>query len=216
MAAGDLCSLAEVRAELELPQSDTTRDSLIEAQIVSLSRAISVYCSREFATLASGSTTRRFELPNGSTFVDLDPYDLRSASPVTVKLNPEETGGGTTLTVTRDYQLTPTQPRDTFMGIRINPEVSGLHNSDTCRNFGYTLVDVTSTQWGFSAVPADVKRSCIVAVAANLDRRLDAFGVTQDLVDPDAGIQPLRAASFAIPTASLAMLAPYRRHVGAF
>lgn len=216
MAAIDLCSLSEVRAELELPASDTTRNTLIEAQITALSRAIGVYCAREFKTEAVGSTTRRFELPNGSTFLDLDPYDLSNASALTVKLNPEETGGGTTLTVTRDYQLTPTQPRDTYMGIRINPEVSGLHNSDTARNFGYTLVDVTSASWGFSAVPADVKRACIVAVAANLDRRLDAFGITQDLVDPDAGIQPLRAASFAIPTASLAMLAPYRRHVGAF
>lgn len=216
MAAIDLCSRSEVRAELELPASDTTRDSLIDAQITALSRAISVYCSREFKTESSGSTTRRFQLAYGSTFLDLDPYDLRSASSLTVKLNPEEAGGGTTLTVTRDYQLTPVQPRDTFMGIRMNPEVSGLHNSDTARNFGYTLVDVTSASWGFSSVPEDVKRACIVAVAANMDRRLDAFGAVQDLVDPDAGIQPLRAASFAIPTASLAMLAPYRRHVGAF
>jgi hypothetical protein len=65
-------------------------------------------------------------------------------------------------------------------------------------------------------VPEDVKRAAILAVAANVDRRLDAFGSVQDLVDTDVGIQPLRAASFAMPTASLALLAPYRRTVGVF
>jgi hypothetical protein len=65
-------------------------------------------------------------------------------------------------------------------------------------------------------VPDDVRRAAIVAVAANMDRRLDAFAATQDLIEGDIGLQPLRAASFALPTASMALLAPYRRTVGAF
>lgn len=216
MAAIDLCSLSEVRAELELPTADTTRDSLISTQITALSRAISIYCAREFKTEANGATTRRFQLPYASLFLDLDPYDLSSTSGLTVTLNPEETGGGTALSATSDFQLQPVQPRNTYMGIAFSADVSGLHVSETARNFGYTLIDVRSSSWGFASVPEDVKRACIVSVAANLDRRLDAFSAAQDLVDPDVGIQPLRAASFAIPTAALAMLAPYRRHVGAF
>jgi hypothetical protein len=131
----------------------------------------------------------------------------------------EDVGGGTQLEQGTDYLAMPygtTNTGGTYTSIQISRDVGQMHAGQDARRFGFTPVTVHSSHWGFLTVPEDVKRAAILAVAANMDRRLDAFGGVQDLVDTDLGIQPLRAASFALPTASLAMLGPYRRTVGAF
>jgi len=211
----DLCTVTDVKTELEV-SSDTTRDAVIQAVITGVSRAIHNMVEREFKTETTGSTTRRFELRVGSLVLNLNPYDLHSTTNLTVALHPETTSP-ITLTITRDYQLQPTQPRDTFQSIRISSQTSNLFTSDTARNFGYTLVDVTSASWGFAKVPEDVRRAAIIATAANLDRRMDAYAlVANELVDVDAGIQPARQPAFSIPMSSMVLLNPYRRQVGAF
>jgi hypothetical protein len=212
----DLVTLADVRRELEMPVSDTTRDDLTQTVITQVSRAIATYCQREFRTSASGSTTRRFRIPAPAYFVDLNPYDLNSAAGLTVVLNPDDSGGGTTLTANTDYRLNPLNPDHTYTSLNISRDVSQIHTGQDARKYGYTIAAITSAAWGFASVPDDVKRAAIIAVAANIDRRLDAFGGVQDLVDSDVGIQPLRAPSFALPTATMALVAPYRRTVGAF
>lgn len=214
MAAIDLCTLADVRAELELPTADTTRDSLISSVITGVSRAIHTYAQREFKTETNGSTTRRFMVPNLSYSVDMAPYDVRSVTSVVIH---PETSSSVTLTATTEYQLHPITLVDTYQTIRISPWVASMHVGDTPRRFGYTLVDVTSAAWGFSSVPDDVKRAAIIATAANIDRRLDAYDTgASDLVVTDIGLQPARTPTFFIPTAALALVGPYRRNVGAF
>jgi hypothetical protein len=212
----DLVTVAEVRAELELPASDTTRDALAQAIITAISRAIHTYTQREFRTTTSGSTTRRFMVPYTSRVIDLNPYDLNSASGLVVVLNPDEASGGTTLTASTQYRLNPVNLTDTYTSITVSGDVSSLHTGQDARRYGYSIAAVTSAAWGFSSVPTDVKRAAIIAIAANMDRRLDGFGGVQDLVESDIGLQPLRAPSFALPTATIALLAPYRRTVGAF
>jgi hypothetical protein len=213
MATIDLCTLADVKTELEI-SSDTSRDSVIESVITGASRAIHRLTEREFKTEAVGSTTRRFELR--SLYLDLNPYDISSTSALTVSLHPE-TATPVSLTATTDFQLQPTTRTTTYQAIRISAETSNLFNSDTARNFGYSLVDVTSASWGFTVVPEDVKRAAVIAVCANLDRRLDAYALAaNELVDIEAGIQPQRQPAFSIPMASMVLLNPYRRQVGAF
>ena len=212
----DLVSLADVRAELEMPVGDVSRDALAQVVITQISRAITTYCQREFRTTTTGTTARRFRVPTSTHLVDLNPYDIHDDGGVTLTINPDDDSGGTTLTVNRDYRLNPTNPTDTFTSISISRDVAQLHTGQDARRFGYTIAVVESPSWGFAAVPDDVRRAAIIAVAANMDRRLDGFGGVQDLVDTDMGLQPLRAPSFALPTASIAMLAPYRRNVGAF
>jgi len=212
----DLVALADVRGELEMPVGDTSRDALAQVVITQISRAITTYCQREFRTATTGTTARRFRVPTGTHLVDLNPYDIHDADGLTLTINPDDDSGGTTLTVNRDYRLNPTNPTDTFTSITISRDVAQLHTGQDARRFGYTIAVVESDEWGFAAVPDDVRRAAIIAVAANMDRRLDGFGGVQDLVDTDMGLQPLRAPSFALPTASIAMLAPYRRNVGAF
>lgn len=219
MATIDLVTLSDVRTELELPVADTSRDTLIGVVITAVSRAIHTYCQREFRTEAANSTaTRKFRIPVGSRLLDLAPYDVHDTASLGVTINVEDAGGGTELTQGRDYLAMPygTTNGGTYTSVEISRDVSELHAGEDARKFGFTPVTVHSSHWGFSTVPEDVKRAAIIAVTANIDRRLDAFGATQDLIETDIGIQPLRAASFALPTASMALLGPYRRTLGAF
>lgn len=215
MAAIDLCTLSDVKTELEVA-SDTSRDTLISAVITGVSRAIHSLCEREFKTEASGSTTRRFEVTDGNYFIDLAPYDLNSSSGLTVTIHPTSTTPYT-LTANTEYLLEPANKVWTYEGIRVSPWVAQMHVGETPRRFGVTLIDVTSASWGFASVPEDVKRAAILSVAANIDRRLDAYGLAaNDLVDMDAGIRPARQPAFSIPMAALVLLNPYRRSAGAY
>lgn len=221
----DLITLADVRTELELPAADTSRDALIGVIITAISRAIHTYCQREFVTEVDGDqhgpkgATRKFRIPVGQYVLDLNPYDIHDTSSLGITINVEDADGGTELEQGRDYLAMPygtTNTGGTYTSVQISTDVAELHSGQDARRFGFTPVTVHSDHWGFETVPEDVKRAAIVAVTANMDRRLDAFAATQDLIEGDIGLQPLRAASFALPTASMALLAPYRRTVGAF
>jgi len=216
----DLITLADVRTELELPAADTSRDTLIGVIITAISRAMHTYCQREFVTEAPSATaTRKFRIPVGQRVLDLNPYEVHNTSSLGVTINVEDADGGTELEQGVDFVAMPygtTNTGGTYTSIQISTDVAELHAGQDARRFGFTPVTVHSQHWGFETVPEDVKRAAIVAVTANMDRRLDAFAATQDLIEGDIGLQPLRAASFALPTASMALLAPYRRTVGAF
>lgn len=208
--AYDLTTLAAVRETLELPSGDTSRDALIGTLIGDMSKAIMREVDREFAP-ATASATRRFRLGANSMVLDLSPYDLRSAT--SVVLNPESPNA-TTLTATTDFQLTPFQPQDgTFLAIRFAVNQPNLHTSDTARDFGYTLVDVTGS-WGFAAVPDDVRRACVIAVTASLRRDITELALAG--IDEPQAIAPEGPATHAIPPASRRIIAPYRRTGGAF
>ncbi len=220
MAAIDLVTLSDVRTELELPAADTSRDALIGVIITAISRAIHTYCQREFVTEAPSATaTRKFRIPVGSYLLDLNPYEVHNTSSLGITINVEDADGGTQLTQGTDFVAMPygtTNTGGTYTSVQISRDVAELHAGQDARRFGFTPVTVHSQHWGFQTVPEDVERAAIIAVTANMDRRLDAFSTAQDLVDTDLGLQPLRAPSFALPTASMALLAPYRRTVGAF
>jgi len=223
----DLITLADVRTELELPAADTSRDALIGVIITAISRAIHTYCQREFVTEVSSPghghgpkhAIRKFRIPVGQRVLDLNPYEVHDTSSLGVTINVEDADGGTELEQGVDFVAMPygtTNTGGTYTSIQISTDVAELHAGQDARRFGFTPATVHSDHWGFETVPEDVKRAAIVAVTANMDRRLDAFAATQDLIEGDIGLQPLRAASFALPTASMALLAPYRRTVGAF
>lgn len=203
MAAQDLCSLSDVRAFLELPASDTGRDSLISSTITPISDAIARYCQREF--VATASATRRFELPVGNLSVDLAPYDLRTVT--TLKLHPE-TASPETLTAVTDYQLEPiTAAYGVYTRVRFSA-LKTLFNSDSARYFGRTQVEIAGA-WGFASIPTDVKQAAIIATASALRRDVPALDIN-DLAEPRQ-LTPDRPVNYALPAASLRMLGPYRR-----
>ena len=216
MAAVDLVTLAQVRAELELPAADTTRDSLISTVITQASRAITSAVQREFVCEVSQANLvyRDFRLDYGSYWMDIAPYDMHATTNTTVTIHPD-LPEETTLVKNTEWIVEPIGTYWSYEAIRFNNTID-LHNSEYTRNFGYTKVRVGARHWGFSTVPDDVQRAAIITVASNIDRRVDAFGFNNELSDPDMGISPNRSITFTIPTAALSLLAPYRRHTSAF
>lgn len=205
MAAQDLCSLSDVRAFLELPTADTGRDTLISNTITPISDAIARYCQREF--VATALATRTFRLDVGQLKLDLAPYDLRTASAVT--LHPEQ-ASPITLTATTQYQLQPiTSVTGTYTSIRLAGNLANLFQSDSARFFGYAQLSIAGA-WGFSSVPSDVKQAAVIAVASAIRRDVPALDLGDVLADPRQ-ITPDRPVNYALPAASLRMLAPFKR-----
>jgi hypothetical protein len=206
MAAQDLCSLAEVRAFLELPASDTSRDALITSTITPISDAIARYTQREFVPTASA--TRTFALDIGQLKVDLAPYDLRTAS--TVRLHPEA-ASPITLTATSQYQLQPINSQfGVYTSLRLANNIANIWQSESARWFGYAQVSVAGA-WGFATVPTEVKQAAIIAVASAIRRDVAALDLGELLVDEPRQMGPDRPVNYALPAASLRMLSPYKR-----
>lgn len=204
MAAQDLCSLADVRASLELPSADTSRDTLIGTLITAASQAILREVDREFAP-ATASATRRFRVDDLT--LSLAPFDLRTASSVT--LNPE-TSNPITLTATQDYQLLPIgSPSGTFTSVRFSSLLTALYASNTVFAFGYALCDISGA-WGFATVPVDVNRACVVTVGAWLRKDVSQLFTSGEL-DMGGGLAPAFPTTLEIPNAAIALLQPFYR-----
>lgn len=204
MAAQDLCSLADVRASLEIPTADTNRDTLIQTLITAASEAIMNETDREFAP-ATASATRRFRLDDLS--LNLAPYDLRTVT--TLTLNPE-TSSPINLNATTDYQPLPIgSPSGTFTSVRFSSLLTALYASQTVFSFGYALCDINGA-WGFSSVPLDVNRACVITVGAWLRKDVSQLFASGEL-DIGGGLAPTFPTTLEIPNSAIALLQPFYR-----
>ena len=202
MAAQDLCSLADVKTALEI--TDAQRDTLITALITQASLAIMNDCDREFAP-ATASATRRFQIDDLS--LNLAPFDLRSTTAVT--LNPETTSP-ITLNATTDYQLKPIgSPSGTFTTIRFSSLLTALYASQTVFSFGYALCDISGA-WGFSAVPINVNRACVITVGSWLRKDVTQLIAASEF-DAGGSLAPPFPTTLEIPRNAEALLAPFYR-----
>lgn len=202
---GNLCSLADVRASLEMNPQETTRDELILSLIPVASQMLSNYCEREFAPVST-ALTRRFKITGG--IVSLSPYDLQTAT--VVSLNPE-TSSPQTLVAGSDYTLTPvTSGEGVYMTVRLSAFLNVFSN--TMIQFGYALLDVTGT-WGFPSIPAVVNEACSDAVAAWMRRDVSAFGLQ---LQDGMALQPDFATSFDLPIGAIRKVNGYRRSISVF
>lgn len=210
LASANLCSLADVREGLRVSTLERFDDDLALALIPEASKTIMDELQREFAP-ATATATRRFRVrPDertrfGSYLVDLSPYDLRTAS--AVSLHPEETSP-TTLTAGTDYVLGP-EPADegVYTALQL---YGGLSLSSTLRNrFGFAYLDITGA-WGFAAPPANVKRAAKLCVLAWMDRAVAEYAF-QGIDEPRAVGAPPAQLSLALPLASRRLLNSYRR-----
>lgn len=207
MAADDLCTLAQVRTVLEIPAADTSRDTLISDRITAASRMITSYIEREF--IATASATRRFEIPVGHRVIDLAPYDLRTAS--TITLHPES--DATVLSANTDYTLRPLNPR-----FGVYTQIAFSYRLDTtgsqmARDFGMAFLDIAGA-WGFASVPGEARDACIDCVVAWMRRDMSA--ISYDGTSVDAGMFGERPASaFTIPLSARQKLDVFRRSLSA-
>lgn len=205
MPTGDLCTLNEARAFLELPGADTARDPLIETTITAVSKAIAQYTQREL--FPAGTLTRVFKLRLGHYIMPLTPFDLRTAT--TVTLHADETP---LIIASTGFQLLPITHNDGMhSAVQFSSQEANLFNSDSARYFGFSKVTILGV-YGPATIPVDVKQACVVSVAAALRRDVVNLDLGDVLSDPRE-LGPDRPTNYALPAAALRLLSPYR-HIG--
>lgn len=197
MAAVDMVTTAEVRTRLEI--EGTKRDPLIASTVTAASRAINAHCHREL-TPRTAAATRRIEVRG--FLVNLSPYDLRTAT--TVTLDPD--GSPTVLAVHTDYEPTPmgADPyTSTYTEILISRFVSLQTNK--MQSFGRADISIAGAwgAWDTVDVPAEVRNACMVTVGSWIDKAVSAYGET---IEDGRSIMPSFFQSLAIPKAAWSLL----------
>lgn len=212
-ADSNLCTLADVRLELEHRGAYTGQDSKITELIPPASKQIMREYEQEFAPATAATTRRRRVLPGrkirGAVAVDLAPYNLRAVDAVT--LHPE--AAVPDVLAATEYKLMPVEKHDgVYRYLLLDARLSYL--SDTLETFGFALLDVEG-DWGFASIPTEVRRACALTVAAWV-QRTTAVGAGSVDDDEPRQILPDRPTNFSIPPAARRMLATWRRHSGMF
>jgi len=204
MAAQDLCTLADVRASLEIPVADTSRDTLISTLITAASDAIMNETDREFAPVTA-SATHRFRIDGYR--ISLAPFDLRTVTTMTI--NPEG-ASPTVLAANTDYQLQPIgAPSGTYTSVQLSGFLASIYGSATLYAYGYALLDIAGA-WGFPAVPTDVNRACVVTVGSWLRKDISALIASTEL-DLGGGLAPAFPSTMEIPRAAKELLGSFYR-----
>ena len=164
--AGELCTLEQVRAFLVKPTGDTGQDTLIGELITRASALIAEHVERELTPTADA--TRQFYY-DGSGYLNLVPYDLRSVTSITFDV---EDGESNTELTAAEYRLLP------------KPAPDGVYNA--IRFQVYRASSSTWPQrtiairgaWGFEEVPVVAQDAAIKTVAIWLRRDAAAFEST--------------------------------------
>lgn len=197
-SGSDLCTLADVRSMLQKQGTEVDQDSLLQALIGRASRAIMRYCEREFAPQTSAAT-RIFEIDGdwGNAFLSLAPYDLRTVT--SVKMD-TDLGAGFTLTAA-EYRLFPRPAKDgVYYALRFRPMSFG-----TSARFGDVREVQITGDWGFPAVPDDIRHAAIVTVDDWFRRDVAAFSTTFNLNTDSLSVPQ------ALPRGVVPILDTYRR-----
>jgi hypothetical protein len=162
------CTLAEVKAALRL--TDTTDDTLIEHSIEGASRRIDGYCGRWFYKTTS-TAIKMFAVNNYNCPVN----DIANTS-ITVQTDDDANGTfETTWTQDVDYQLQPTNVSLNGFPYRRIVAVGG-------KTFPMTVtprmpqVKITA-EWGWNAVPVDIREACVLLSMRGFARLNAALGV---------------------------------------
>lgn len=155
-----LCTLAEVKERIG--KETTKRDSLIEALIPLVPVVFSRRYSREF--LRSAALERTFRVVRA--YLDLAPYDLRTAETVTLE--------ATELVADSDYTLLPPggyETGGTYGAVQLSRTT--LASGAFVTSFGFARLAITG-DWGLflgaEDADPDIKSAAIETVAAWMDR----------------------------------------------
>lgn len=188
------CTLAEVKAALRL--TDNADDTLIERAIEGASRRIDGYCGRWF-----------YKTP--STAVKLYSRDLyalmvQDIANTTVTIKTDDDADGTfetTWTQGIDYQLEPTavilSGFPYYRIVAIGAKTFPVEIAEPIP----PQIEVTA-QWGWNAVPHDVREACILLAMRQFARLNAALGVV--------GFADMAVQVRAVDPDVRDMLAPYR------
>lgn len=163
------CTLAEVKAALRL--TDNTDDALIENAIEGASRRIDGYCGRFFYKTSSTAITM---YPFNSYTQPLQ-NDIANSS-VTVETDDNADGTFSTVwTQGTDYQL---EPLNATLQSRPYRRITAIGGKTFPLQYGpdRPLVRVTA-QWGWNAIPDDIREACVLLSMRGFARLNAALGV---------------------------------------
>jgi len=192
------CSLAELKAALRIPSSDTIDDALLELAVESASREIDAATERQFF---STSATRIYT-PRDSYITETD--DIITLT--TLKVSGSANGIYDVTWKTSDYQL---EPLNGLAGGVPMPFcfIRAVGDFTFPTSGGEATVQIVGT-FGFSSVPIAIKQATMI-LASRIFKRLDSplgvagfgdIGVMRvGKLDPDveALIMPYKKVRFA-------------------
>jgi hypothetical protein len=156
-------TLAQVKAALRIPTTDTQDDSLLEMAIESASRQIDSHTERYFY---STSATRVF-IPSDYDYVEID--DLVTLT--TLKTSTDADSSFDQTWTASDYQL---QPVNGIAGGIPSPYTSIKAVGDLIfpENDGEATVQIVGT-FGWASTPTDIKQATVI-LSGRLFKRLDS------------------------------------------
>ena len=167
------CTAAELATYMGGVTFSTPNSTNAEIAIEAASRAIDDYCNRVFyredASAPYAATLRRYDAYGDSATVD-DFYDTTG---LVIALDDDDDGTAETTLTTADYELRPLNGIDPLLGtvpyyrIRLRKQV--FTGSPSC-------LHVTAL-WGWTAVPLQIKRACLVLSAEMMKDADTPFGV---------------------------------------
>lgn len=198
----DLCSIDDVRAYRQKPETDTDQDGVVAMLITAASRAINTYCGVDITPIATADATHVFVYAGGAK-LSLGRNVLRSVTSIALDT---DTPSPTTLSAS-DYKLRPTPARDgVYRWIRIAGAGTPSYGPQKPGERGLAEREATITGlFGYAEVPADIRHWAAVTVCEWLDRDVSTFSRTFSLDE-----QRLERPE-ALPSAVRAGLAHYRQ-----
>jgi len=167
------CTLAEVRARLDIPDADTDNDSEIENVVEAMSRWIDseIGMRRGYTQFYQIASEARYFTPVMGNMLVID--DLISVS--SIKLDEDSDGTFEVTLASTDYHLAPYNKSalsEPYYIIEITPNASYNFSPNLQRS-----VEITGN-WGYSATTPDViNEACILASMRMWKRRDAIFGV---------------------------------------
>lgn len=177
VAAYALVSLAQAREHVGVPAADTSRDAILERLVNEASRLVLRTTNREYApkvpaAAADPDVARVVGCRVGSSIIELDPYEARSVSSVTI--------GGVLLDASA-YTLAPIAARDGVYDRLL------LHSRITGSSTGGHRVPVTVVgRWGWPEVPPDAQGWVLEMVEDRFGEDVASYAdATGDI--PDSG-----------------------------
>lgn len=202
MALGDAyVTAAEIRSHSEIPDTSSDGDLTLVASAVS--RLIERWCGRTFND--AGSATARVFEPLAADIVIVD--DFSTTTGLVVKHDDLLDDTYATTITSANYTLSPRN------GVIDGQTGHPYRRIMTTNGYLFTVsagrptVQITA-RWGWAAVPADVKRACLIECARVFRRRYTPDGL---LAETSAGVvgYAIRVPTSLDQTAQV-MLAPYR------
>lgn len=154
------CSLADLKNAIGI--SDTTDDDDLEDAVEAASRDIDDYCGKGRKFWQDASVVERSYYPSQASRLVVD--DISTATGLLVDVDTDDDGSfSTSLTINTDFVLEPVNaaaefPVRPWTSIRL---LGGTLSSWSRLSSGRPYVRVTA-KFGWSAVPEQVRRACIL------------------------------------------------------